>query len=141
MKKLLVKAERDRLDEVLSFVGEEIEAAGCDVKPRRQINMAVEEIFLNVSSYAYGDGDGDVEISLEIDEASGILTVVFVDGGMAFDPLSKEEPDVHQSGRERRPGGLGIMMVKKTMDAMKYEYRDGKNILTIRRRLRESFTS
>lgn len=141
MKKLCVKAEKDRLDEVLSFVNEEIDAAGSDVKPRRQINMAVEEIFLNVSSYAYEDGDGDVEISIDIEEASGIMSIVFEDQGMPFDPLSKEDPDIHQPGRERRPGGLGIMMVKKTMDEMHYEYRDKKNILTLKKCLYEQAPS
>ena len=112
MKKLTVEADRDRIEEVLDFVNAEIMSAECETKALRQIKMAVEEIFLNVCAYAYGEETGNVELSLDIDDG-GLMTLCFSDSGTPFDPIKKQDPDVHQSGRERQPGGLGIFMVKK----------------------------
>lgn len=134
MKRLTVEADRRRIDEVTNFVDGALASVACEKKALRQINMAVEEIFLNVCAYAYGEEAGNVEIALDIDDA-GLMTLCFADSGTPFDPLKKEDPDVHQPGRERKPGGLGIFMVKKTMDDMFYEYRDGKNTLTIKKKL------
>ena len=63
------------------------------------------------------------------------MTITFIDCGMPYDPLAKPDPDTTLSVEEREIGGLGIFMVKKSMDDMTYEYRDGKNILTIKKNL------
>lgn len=135
MKRLVTEARKEKLSDVLAFVDEELDSAGCSQSARRQINMAVEEIFLNVSSYAYGEEGGRLEVELSIDKEESLLELTFLDSGVAFDPLNREETDIHLPGRERSPGGLGILMVKKTMDDMKYEYRDAKNVLTIKKHL------
>ena len=135
MKKLEIAADSEKLEEVIAFVDEVIDSAGCSTKARRQINMAVEEIFLNISSYSYEEKGGMVLIEIENEQDNTSLTLTISDSGTPFDPLSAEEPDIHQPGRERKIGGLGIMMVKKTMDEIQYEYKDGKNILTIKKNL------
>lgn len=135
MKKWTVEADRDRVDEVVDFVETEIMSAECEKKAQRQIKMAVEEIFLNICAYAYQGETGSVELTIDIDD-NGMMSLCFADRGTPFDPLQKQDPDVHQPGRERQLGGLGIFMVKKTMDDMVYEYRDGQNTLTIIKRLR-----
>ena len=95
--------------------------------------MAVEGIFLNISSYSYEEKGGMVLLEIENEQDDTSLKLTISDTGTPFDPLSAEEPDIHQPGRERKIGGLGIMMVKTTMDEIQYEYKDGKNILTIRK--------
>ena len=62
-----------------------------------------------------------------------VMTLVFADSGIPYDPLKKEDPDVTLPARERQIGGLGIFMTKRIMDETEYEYRDGKNILTLRK--------
>lgn len=135
MRNLSVIAAKERIDDVLSIVAEEIEEHECKRKAVLQVNMAVEEIFLNICSYAYGEKKGDVELSVDMDD-DGILTMVFIDGGIPFNPLEKEDPDIHIPIRERLPGGLGIFMVKKTMDELQYEYLSNKNILTVKKSMR-----
>jgi anti-sigma regulatory factor (Ser/Thr protein kinase) len=130
-KKLSVPADTGNLDQVLAFVNEQLEAADCPQKAQSQIDVAVEEIFVNIANYAYDNEPGDVEISVSTDELGA--TVEFRDAGVPFDPLQKEDPDITLSAEDRPIGGLGIFMVKKSMDDVSYEYRDGKNCLTIKK--------
>lgn len=64
-----------------------------------------------------------------------MISITFSDSGKPYNPLEKPDPDVTLSAEERSIGGLGIFMVKKSMDDMRYEYKDGQNILTITKRL------
>ena len=130
-KKLSVPADTGNLDQVLTFVNEQLEAADCPPKAQSQIDVAVEEIFVNIANYAYDNEPGDVEISVSTDELG--TTVEFRDSGVPFNPLQKEDPDITLSAENRPIGGLGIFMVKKTMDSVDYRYIDGQNILTIRK--------
>ena len=98
-----------------------------------QIDVAVEEIFMNIASYAYAPATGTAQVILTLCEEPRGVEITFIDGGVPYDPLAKEDPDVTLSAQERQIGGLGIFMVKKTMDAMTYEYRDQKNILKIKK--------
>ena len=95
--------------------------------------MAVEEIFVNIANYAYDNEPGDVWISVSTDELGA--TVEFRDSGVPFDPLQKEDPDITLSAEKRPIGGLGIFMVKKNVDDISYEYRDGQNILRMKKLL------
>jgi anti-sigma regulatory factor (Ser/Thr protein kinase) len=63
------------------------------------------------------------------------VDITFIDNGIPYDPLAKADPDVTLSAEERQIGGLGIFMVKKSMDDVKYEYLDGHNILTLKKGL------
>ena len=134
MERLEIMAETDRLDEVILFIDQQLETAGCSMKNQMQIELAVEEIFVNIAHYAYGEQRGMAEITMEI-TTEQVARIGFIDNGTPYDPLAKEDPDVKLSAQERKIGGLGIYMVKKIMDDMRYEYRDGKNILTLEKSL------
>ena len=133
MSVLAVEAKTENLPKVLSFVDGTLEEAGCSMKTQMQIDVAVEEIFVNIASYAYAPGTGDAVIRTETGEDG--VTIEFRDRGKPFDPLAKADPDVTLSAEERQIGGLGIYMVKKSMDEVSYRHEDGENILTIRKKL------
>ena len=135
MKELVVKSLTDNLESVLGFVDSELENCGCSPKTMIQIDIAVEELFVNIAHYAYGSDTGPATIRVERSEDPRAVTITFIDCGMPYDPLAKPDPDTTLSVEEREIGGLGIFMVKKSMDDMTYEYRDGKNILTIKKNL------
>ena len=98
-----------------------------------KIDVAVEEIYINIAHYAYAPSKGEVEVSCG--EENGVFTVVFADRGKPFDPLAHADPDITLSADEREIGGLGIFMTKKFMSSVAYRYEDGKNILTITKAL------
>ena len=133
MKELRIEASLDNLDEVLRFVDQELEGADCPMKFMMQIDLAVEEIFVNIASYAYAPGKGDAVIRLEIAGNPRCAEICFMDSGVPYDPLKKKDPDVTLSAAEREIGGLGIFMAKKSVDDIRYEYRDGRNILTLKK--------
>ena len=95
-----------------------------------QVNVAIDELFSNIAYYAY-EAEGDATVRVEIIEESMEIVLTFLDNGIPYNPLEKEDPDTTLSAEEREIGGLGIFMVKKTMDDVKYEYKDGQNILKI----------
>ena len=128
MKELEIEAKIENLEQVLAFVDEELEKADCPVKTTIQIDVAVEEIFVNIARYAYNPEVGKATIRVEVRD--GAVALTFVDNGVPYDPLAKEDPDITLSVEERQIGGLGIFMVKKSMDNISYEYKDGSNILT-----------
>lgn len=121
------------LHEVLTFVEEILEGAGCSMKLLMQIGIAVEEIFVNIASYAYGDRKG--QMRLAVSTADGVAVLRFTDWGIPFDPTVRPEPDIMLPAEERDIGGLGIFMVKKYMDEVEYQRLDGKNILTLKRKI------
>ena len=131
MRELTVSADKDRLDEVNAFVDGFLEELDCPVKIQMKLELAVEEIFVNIASYAYENGEGKVHITLDADKDRKAVTFVFKDSGIKYDPLSKADPDVSLSAEQRQIGGLGIFLTKKIADAIKYEYIDGSNVLTI----------
>ena len=128
-----IPAKLEGMDVILAFVSLLLDINGCSTKVRTQLRIAIEELYVNVTLYAYPDGDGWAEIRGSVED--GIVTFTLIDAGRPFDPLAKEDPDIMLSGEERGIGGLGIFMVKNTMDEMAYEYRDGCNRLTLRKRL------
>ncbi len=97
------------------------------------IEVSLEELFVNISHYAYPEGNGWAEVHVCVED--GVMELTLIDGGIPFDPLAKPDPDVTLLAEERQIGGLGIYMVKKKMDAMEYQRKDDKNILTIRKKL------
>jgi serine phosphatase RsbU (regulator of sigma subunit)/anti-sigma regulatory factor (Ser/Thr protein kinase) len=135
MKQLKVKADTSELDKVLTFADAILEELGCSPKAQMQIDIAIEEIFVNIAHYAYPEGEGDAVISVGADTAAGGVQIVFEDEGIQYDPLQNEDPDITLSAEDRPIGGLGIFMVKKSMDEVSYEYKDGKNCLTIKKNI------
>ncbi len=135
MEELTVDATVENIMQVTAFVDEQLEALDCPLKAQTQIDIAIDELFGNIAHYAYHPEVGAATVRVEVIEEPLSVVVTFIDDGIPYDPLARREPDVGLSAEEREIGGLGIFMVKKTMDEISYEYRDGKNILRIRKRL------
>lgn len=131
MSEMTIEARTDKLDEVLAFVDKRLEALDCPVKVQMQIDVAVEEIFVNIASYAYEHGEGKATVIFREEDGGKAVYVTFMDEGIPYNPLEKPDPDITLKAEDRQIGGLGIFMVKKSMDRVDYEYRDGKNCLTI----------
>jgi len=131
MKEIVLDAKVDNLPQLLSIIDEELENAGCSMKGQMQIDVAVEEIFVNVASYAYEDGNGSCTIQVDTDPVNSYVTITFIDEGIPYNPLAKEDPDVTLSADEREIGGLGIFIVKKSMDKTAYERKDNKNVFSM----------
>ena len=130
-----IEADTENLDAVLAFVDERLEAANCPMKAKMQIDLAVEEIFVNIANYAYRPNKGRAVIRAEVRENPLEVTLTFLDSGAPYDPLAKEDPDITLDVKDRQIGGLGIFLVKQTMDDVKYEYKNGRNILTLTKNL------
>ncbi|MBR1985534.1 MAG: anti-sigma factor antagonist [Mogibacterium sp.] len=126
-----IEAVEDNLNKVMAFVDENLEAVGCSMKAQMQIDIAVEEVFVNICKYAYHPDKGRAVVRVAVSDEPVQVRITFIDHGKPYDPLLKDDPDVTLSAAEREIGGLGIFMVKQTMDAVEYEYKDGSNILTL----------
>lgn len=133
--RITVPARVDSLDTITGFIEEQLEAAECPMKTVLAITLAVEEIFVNIAHYAYEGKAGDAEVIFSFDEGERVVQIVFEDRGIPFDPTTRPEPDTTQKPAERKIGGLGIHLVRKTMNKMEYKYEGGKNILTIQKRI------
>ena len=130
MKELFIDAKTENVTPVLEFVETELSKSDCSERSKIHIGIAVEEIFINISNYAYRPDVGDVKIRIGV---SDYVCIEFEDKGKPFNPLEKEDPDISAEIDEREIGGLGIFMVKKIMDAVEYRYENNKNILVIRK--------
>ena len=131
MKELTLDASVENTPVVIDFVNELLEEFGCSMKIEAQIDVAVDELFSNIALYAYAPSAGSATVQVEFCGKPPAVVITFIDRGVPFDPLKKRDPDVTLSAEERKIGGLGIYIVKKSMDNMEYEYRDGQNILKI----------
>lgn len=135
MKELMIPAKVEELNTVLAFLDELLEEHGCSMKAQIQLDIAVEEIFVNIAHYAYAPAEGNACIQVEFSENPLSVEIKFKDQGKPFDPLKKPDPDVTLSAEEREIGGLGIYMVKKSMNEVTYKYENGSNILTIKKEI------
>ena len=129
VRSLTVPAVTENLETVNAFVDEFLEAHDCPMKTMLQVDLVVEEIFVNIASYAYPDKTGDAEIRISAED--GVATIAFLDAGVPYDPLKKADPDITLSAEDRPIGGLGIYLVKKNMDTVAYRYENGRNVLTM----------
>ncbi|MBR6396135.1 MAG: ATP-binding protein [Lachnospiraceae bacterium] len=134
-KEIEVAAKVDKLDEVIGFLEENLESAGASIKTITQINVSAEEMFVNIASYAYEGKEGTARVVLKIEEEPRAAVISFIDSGTPFDPLSHTDPGSDRAFDEEAVGGFGILMVKKAMDEVAYEYKDGKNIFTMKKNL------
>lgn len=130
---ITVDALIENTDTVISFLNDFLEKLNCPRKATIQLDIAVEELYVNIAHYAYAPDHGKATIILEAEENVPAVTVTFIDSGKPYDPLAKKDPDVTLSLEEREIGGLGIFMVKKSMDDITYAYKDSKNMLTIKK--------
>ncbi|MBO5573885.1 MAG: ATP-binding protein [Clostridium sp.] len=131
MDEFLTTANEDNLDAVYEFINAKLDVVECLPQTRMEIELAVEEIFVNITSYAYRPDEGPVTIQVTVEDTPIRVILTFIDNGKPFDPLAKKDADATLPPEEREIGGLGIFLVKKTMDSVKYEYKDGQNILTV----------
>lgn len=134
MKELTTTATIENIQTVTDFVNEQLEALDCPMKAMMQIDIAIDELFGNIAHYAYHPEVGSATVRVEVTEDPLAVIITFIDNGVPYDPLAAEDPDITLSAEERTVGGLGIYMVKKSMDEISYEYKDGQNILTIKKR-------
>ena len=135
MKELTISASVDNIETVTDFINEQLEALDCPMKAQMQIDIAIDELFGNIANYAYNPEIGQATVRVEVVEEPLAVVITFIDNGVPYDPLKKEDPDITLSAEEREIGGLGIYMVKKSMDEINYEYKDGQNILSIKKQL------
>ena len=140
MKELTVDATIENIPVVTAFVEEHLEQYNCPPKAQMQIDIAIDELFSNIALYAYGKPPAEGKATVRVEVTSDPLAVVitFIDNGVPYDPLAKEDPDVTLPAEDRQIGGLGIFMVKKTMDEITYQYKNGQNILTIKKTIDNS---
>lgn len=135
MKEITVAATVENIETVTDFVNEQLEAFDCPMKAQMQVDIAIDELFGNIAHYAYNPETGNATVRVEVTENPMSVIITFIDNGIPYDPLTQAEPDITLSADERQVGGLGIFMVKKTMDEITYEYKDGMNILKIRKNI------
>lgn len=135
MKELTIDAVVDNIEKVTEFVNEQLESLGCPMRAQMQIDIAIDELFGNIAHYAYNPEVGPATVRVEVTDEPISVIITFIDNGMPYDPLLKEDPDTTLSAEERKIGGLGIYMVKKSMDEISYAYKDGQNILRIKKNI------
>ena len=136
MKEITIAATVENIDVVTDFVNEQLESCDCPMKAQMQIDIAIDELFSNIAHYAYNPETGDATVRVEVVEDPMAVVITFIDKGIPYDPLKKADPNTALSAEEREIGGLGIFMVKKSMDDITYEYKDGQNILKIKKNLK-----
>lgn len=135
MKEMSFAATVENIEAVTDFVSEQLEALDCPMKAQMQINIAIDELFGNIAQYAYKPDVGEATVRVEVMEEPLSVVITFIDGGVPYNPLAAADPDTTLSIDERAVGGLGIFMVKKSMDEITYRYEGGKNILSIRKKI------
>ncbi|MBQ3281213.1 MAG: ATP-binding protein [Eubacterium sp.] len=130
------RAEIVNVPVITDMVDAELEKLDASMKALMQINIAIDELFSNIAKYAYGDEGGDARVIMSFCEDRNEVSLTFMDSGARYDPTAQEDPDVTLPAEERGIGGLGILLVKKSMDGIGYEYKDGQNCLTIKKIIR-----
>ena len=132
---LTITADDKQLETVLDFI-HKLLPPDCETDLMYKIDVAAEEIFVNIAHYAYKDkvsvGDfGQVRITCTY--KNELLTIIFRDAGVPFNPLARPDPDITLSAEDRSIGGLGIFLTKKYMDKVEYQYENGENVLTLKK--------
>ena len=135
MKELTLAATVENIETVTEFVNAQLEMLDCPIKAQMQIDIAIDELFGNIAHYAYTPEVGNATVRVEVSEEPLAVIITFIDNGIPYDPLAKDDPDITLSAEKREIGGLGIYMVKKSMDEITYEYKDGQNILKIKKNI------
>ena len=133
MLEITVDASVDQVRQITDLADLQLAETGCSARTKMQIDIAIDEIFSNIARYAYAPKTGSATVRFSYDEADKAVSITFIDSGVPFNPLERSAPDTHVPLERRSIGGLGIHLVRKTMDGMEYEHKGGKNILTIRK--------
>jgi anti-sigma regulatory factor (Ser/Thr protein kinase) len=129
MSKLHFQPIKGQAREILKAILESPEVSSCNLKEILVLRLACEEIVMNVTSYAYPEGaEGFLDVDIQKTDR---ITIRFEDGGVPFNPLEQKNPDTGLSWKKRHIGGLGIFLIRRKMDNVRYAYEDNKNVLTI----------
>ena len=136
MKELTLEARLDNIPKVTAWIDGLLESLDCPMKAQMQIDVALDEIFSIIARYAYTPAVGEASVRFDFDEADGMAAITFIDSGVAYNPLEAADPDTSLPAENRKIGGLGIFLVKKTMDGIDYRREDNRNIFTIRKKIR-----
>lgn len=128
-----IEAKIENLYPLLESIDQTIRSYSVDEELLATLHICIEEVFVNVVSYAYGEQVGLVEVETEVND--GWLSITFRDEGIPYNPLEREDPDLDLALEERPIGGLGIYMIRNMMDSVQYEYKEGRNNLCIRKEI------
>jgi anti-sigma regulatory factor (Ser/Thr protein kinase) len=131
LRTLTLPARLESISGLIAAIDELLEQLDCPIRQQMQLDVAADEVFCNIASYAYPDREGTAEVRIELLNEPRAVRLTFIDSGIPYDPLSAPEPDVTLSAEERPTGGLGVFLVRKTMDDVTYEHAEGFNILRI----------
>lgn len=136
VKFLSISAESKNFKSVLDFVFSQVRniSGALGRKPEYELKLVCEEVFMNIVSYAYPEATGMVTVGCEVDD-EGRLLMETIDSGIPFNPLELEDPDFDDDLENRSIGGLGIFILKNTMDHISYERRNGQNVLHMEKHL------
>ena len=136
LKTITVPSDKSRLYDVQDFVEGCLSGCGASQKVLTQLELVIEEIFINIVSYAYHPPDvGEIDISCSVEDDRAKVVLTFADDGPEFDPLSVKDPDTTLKMEDRPIGGLGIFLVKNNVDGITYRRDNGRNVLTVEKRL------
>ena len=135
MKELTVNAQIENLERITEFVNEQLAFYQCPKNAQIQIDIVIDELFGNIAHYAYKPDEGPATVRVEVVKNPLSVVLTFIDNGIPYNPLEKSDPDTSLSADEREIGGLGLYMVKKTMDEIVYEHKNGQNILKVKKNL------
>lgn len=131
-KEITVDSKIENVETLTAFIDDALAPYDPSMRAMMQIDVAVDELFSNVVHYS---GSQQMTLVLEVKEDVLTASLTFIDDGVEYDPLKKDDPDVTLSAEERKIGGLGIYLVKKTMDDIVYKREGNKNILKIEKKL------
>ncbi len=122
-------ARLENLQRFLKPVSEYARAEGFDQERIQEIELALEEALVNIFNYAYPEGAGEVEVGCGVENDHWIIEII--DSGIPFDMTSLSDPDLTADVEERKIGGLGIFLVRKMVDEVRYQREKDRNILTL----------
>lgn len=131
MEQIIVEATVENLPKVTDFIIESLEEMNCKPRIMMQMELVIEELFVNVAHYAYTPNVGNCTVQKEFEENPRGISVTFIDSGIPYNPLEHKDPDTSLGVEEREIGGLGIFLVKKNVDKISYEHKDGQNVLRL----------
>ena len=133
MEQISIEATVENLPQVTEYITESLEEKDCPPKIVMQMELVIEELFVNVAHYAYRPDVGKCTVLKEFEENPRAIILTFIDSGVPYNPLEHEDPDTSLGVEEREIGGLGIFLVKRNVDEITYEYKDGQNILRLKK--------
>ena len=135
--KMRIPATKESMNQILSMVSGDMEKTHCQTKQIYKMEIAIEELFVNIVNYAYPDADGDIEVLYDLSDQGDTvqLDLTLMDTGIPYNPLEEKEPDITLGAEERKAGGLGIFLAKKFMDSISYEYKEGYNCLSVSKKV------